>query len=217
MDSTPRKKRLVVAGSAANPVTRAHRDLAELLTHAGHFDLVLWLPSGTRSDKPHLVDSAHRVRMTELVFHNEWIESQPTEFRIDLRDAFRENTPTIYLLEELAKEYPSHEIVFATGVDVLEPRAHLGGKSEVHLWDEGERLLRDWTFAVLPRDGYAHPLKLKEEGKIPPQTIILDPMPPESGRISSTEIRKRIEDGLPVDDLVHPNVEAYIRTHHLYT
>ncbi len=210
------KKYIAVAGSAANPVTRAHRDLGELLTHSGHFDRVLWLPSGLRPDKPNLIDSAHRVRMTELVFDDEWKTKQPTPFQIDLREAFRNSIPTIYLLEELQKEYPDHELVFATGVDVLVPRGHLGGKPEVYTWDEGERLMRDWTFAVLPRDGYADPALLQREGKIPSHFIILDPTPKATSAISSTEIRKRIDEGLSIDHLVHPPVAKYIREHNLY-
>lgn len=211
-----KKKRLVVAGSAANPVSRAHRDFAELLTHSGHFDRVLWVPSGVRHDKPHLIDSTHRVRMTELAFDDAWKAEQPTQFAIDLREAFQKSIPTIYLLEELQGEYPDHDIVFATGVDVLEPREHLGGKCEVHTWEEGERLMKDWTFAVLPRDGYADPAALQQEGKLPEHFIVLPPPPNATSAISSTEIRKRAAEGLPIEDLVHPKVADYIREHKLY-
>lgn len=211
-----KKKRLVVAGSAANPVSRAHRDLAEMLTHSGHFDRVLWVPSGIRHDKPNLIDSTHRVRMTELAFDDEWKARQPTPFAIDLREAFQKSIPTIYLLEEIKVEYPDHEIVFATGVDVLEPREHLGGKCEVHSWDEGERLMQNWTFAVLPRDGYADPAVLQEEGKLPAHFIVLPPTQKDTGYISSTEIRKRAAEGLPIEHLVHPSVADYIKVHKLY-
>jgi len=34
--------------------------------------------------------------------------------------------------------------------------------------------------------------------------------------VSATEIRDRVRRGLPVDDLVPPAVEAYIREHGLY-
>jgi nicotinate-nucleotide adenylyltransferase len=211
-----KRPRLVVAGSAANPVSRAHRDLAELLTHSGHFDLVLWVPSGLRPDKPHLLSATHRVRMTELAFDEEWKKKQPTQFQIDLRDAWRQNTPTIYLLEELQGDYPDHEIVFATGVDVLEPREHLGGKPEVALWDEGERLMKEWTFAVLPRRGYTAPPLLQEKGDIPKHFIMLPPVPEDTSFISSTEIRKRISEGLSVDHMLHPAVLAYIHEQGLY-
>jgi nicotinate-nucleotide adenylyltransferase len=188
----------------------------EVLTHSGHFDQVRFFPSGLRPDKPHLIDSAHRVRMVELAFDDEWKRRQPTPFHIDLREAFRESIPTIYLLEELQKEYPDHEIVFAAGIDVLEPRERLGGRSEVHSWDEGERLMKDWTFAVFPRDGYADPAALKEEGKLPAHFIVLPTPSTVTRSISSTEIRKRRGEGLPIEHLVHPNVAQYITHHNLY-
>ncbi len=212
-----RTKRLVVTGSAVNPISRAHRDCVEVLTHSGHFDQVRFFPSGLRKDKPHLIHSLHRVRMALLAFDEEWKKRQPIPFHVDLREAFRESIPTIYLLEELQKEYPDYEIVFAAGVDVLEPRECLLGKSEVHSWDEGERLMKDWTFAVFPRDGYADPVLLKEEGKLPSHFIVLPPTPEETRLISSTEIRKRAGVGLPIEHLVHPSVADYIREHKLYS
>lgn len=212
-----KRKRIAVAGSAANPVSRAHREIAELLTQSGMFDLVLWLPSGVRLDKPHLIPSEHRARMTELAFNEEWRMKQSTEFRIDLREVYRRSIPTIHLLRELKKEHPGAQIIFATGVDVLTPRKDYGGKCDVlHYWDEGESLMNDWTFAVLPREGYPHPKQLQEEGKIPKHFIIIDrPLSPR-GDISSTEIRERITHGKPLDDLVDAPVLEYILKHKLY-
>jgi nicotinate-nucleotide adenylyltransferase len=217
MNRDSHKKKIVVFGSAVNPVTRAHRALAEVLTHAGEFDLVLFLPSGLRPDKPHLIDPMHRVRMAELAFHDDWRAAQPTEFRIDLREAFRPSIPTAYLLRELHAEHPDADIIFATGVDVLTPKEEYGGKCDVlHYWEEGESMLRERTFAVIPRDGYPDPHTLKEQGHIPPHFIILPSMPLSAGGISSTEIRRRILDGLSVDDLVDEKVAQYIHENGLY-
>jgi nicotinate-nucleotide adenylyltransferase len=211
------RKRIAVAGSAANPVTKGHRQFAEVLTHSGQFDRVLWLPSGSRPDKPHLISAAHRVHMTELAFSDKWRKQQPTEFMIDLREAHRESIPTIYLLREFQAEYPDAEIIFTTGVDVLVPREEYGGACDVlHYWDEGAALLNDWTFAVLPRGGYPHPRVLQEEGKLPKHFIVLDRPHTSSAGISSTEIRTRIACGEPIDELVDPAVAAYIHAHGLY-
>ncbi len=204
-------------GSAVNPVTLAHRALAEVLTHTGEFDLVLFLPSGLRPDKPHLIDPSHRVRMAELTFHDAWRVAQPTEFRIDLREAYLPSIPTAYLLRELHVEYPDADIIFATGVDVLTPKEEYGGKCDVqHYWEEGEQMLREHTFAVIPRNGYPDAHILKESGHIPPHFIILPPMPEYARGISSTEIRRRILSGLSVDDMVDEKVAEYIRENSLY-
>ncbi len=212
-----RKRRIAVVGSAANPPTLGHRRLAESLTKSGEFDLILWVPSGTRRDKPGLPPAKHRARMTELSFPPEWRKEQPTEFVIDLREVDREMVPTIRLLEEIKREHPEAEIVFVTGVDVLAPRPEYGGKCAVlHYWVDGEALMKDWTFAVLPREGYPHPEMLQREGKMPMHFRIID-RPYSSGRgISSTEVRERILRGEKVDDLVLPAVEEYIRERGLY-
>ena len=209
--------RIAVAGSAANPVTKAHREFAEILTGSGEFDLVLWFPSGTRFDKPQLISSEHRGRMTEMVFYDTWRKAQPTEFAIDLREAHRESIPTIELLRELQKENPGTEIIFATGVDVLVPRDEYGGKCDVlHYWDEGESLMNNWTFAVLSREGYLHPRTLQKEGKIPTHFLILDRPPSPVVSISSTEVRERIARGESFEHMVDEAVANYIRAHKLY-
>ena len=52
-----KKKRVGAFGSAVNPPTLAHRAIAEVLTHSDYFDLVLFVPSGSRPDKPHIASS----------------------------------------------------------------------------------------------------------------------------------------------------------------
>jgi nicotinate-nucleotide adenylyltransferase len=212
-----KQERIAVAGSAANPITRGHEEFAEALTRSGLFDLILWFPSGMRADKPDLVPPEHRVRMTELVFDEAWRSAQPTEFRIDTREALRRSIPTIELLREVSKEYPDREIVFATGVDVLAPRPEYGGLSDVkRYWVEGKTLLSDWTFAVFPREGYPDPRRLARDGELPARTLFLERPPSPFGGISSTEVRRRVKAGEPYDDLVHPAVLSYIRSTGLY-
>lgn len=210
------KKRIVVAGSAANPPTLAHREFVATLASLGMFDRIIWVPTGERKDKPDLAGSAHRAKMTALTFPDEWIRSLPTKVVIDLRDIHRENTPTIRLLEEVAEEHNAAEVIFATGVDVLTPRKELGGKCEAEFWVEGERLLREHTFVVLPRDGYPDPVLLKREKKMP--THFMTPLP-EGTRtqfVSSTEVRRRVKEGRSIDGLVEPSVAAYISANGLY-
>jgi nicotinate (nicotinamide) nucleotide adenylyltransferase len=212
-----KKKRIAVAGSAANPVTKAHRAFAETLTHSGLFDLVLWLPSGMRPDKPHLISPEHRVRMTELAFHEAWRKNQPTEFKVDLREVYRHAIPTIKLLRELKNEYLDGEIFFATGVDVLAPKKEYGGKCDVlYYWEEGESLFNDWKLVVMPREGYLHPKTLQQEGKIPEHFIVIDQVPSPISKISSTEIRRRILGGEPFHDFVDTPVAEYIKQEGLY-
>ena len=211
------RTQIAVFGSAVNPPTLAHRALAEVLTESGHFDLVLFLPSGLRPDKPHLIDSAHRVRMTELTFHDDWRRVQPTEFRVDLREAFTPSLPTAYLLRDLKKEHPDADIIFTTGVDVLTPKEEYGGKNDVaHYWEEGEEMMQNYTFAVIPREGYPDPHHLKRDGHIPEHFIVLPPVSEHLSALSSTEVRRRIQNALPVDDHIEQSVADYIHIHQLY-
>ena len=212
-----RKRKIAVFGSAANPPTLAHRAFAEVLTSCGKYDLVIFLPSGVRRDKPHLTLASHRVRMSELTFHDEWKSNQPTEFRLDLREAHGDSIPTADLLRELDLEYEGEEIIFATGVDVLTPKSEYGGKCDVaHYWEEGEDMMRERTFAVLPRAGYPDPAHLIVEGALPAHFHVLPGVEEESSGISSTEIRARVASGQPVSGYVDESVVAYMFEHGLY-
>lgn len=202
--------RIVVVGGAANPVTVAHKEFVELLTHSGLFDLVVFIPSGARKDKVHLASSQHRAEMAKLTFSDEWQAAQPVSFRLDLCDVYGENTPTYILLQDLAKEYPNSEVTFATGVDVFTPLAKYGGLCEMEaVWYEGKKLFDECTFVIVPRRTYPPPESLR----LPKKHIILEG---EFTNTSSTMVRWLIGQGLPFEEYVTAEVAAYLEEHHLY-
>ena len=203
--------RIVFSGSAANPPTCAHLEIGEIMTQCGLFDRAIWLPSGERADKPHIAAAEHRLHMTELLFSPEWRASRPIPFEIDTRDIGRQNTPTILLWRELRERFPDAELTFAVGADVLMPSERFGGKCEIaHHWIEGETLLREANFLVIPRRGYPDPDTLT----LPIRYISAKKFP--ASAASSTDVRERITRGLPFEHLVTPEVAAYIKENNLY-
>jgi len=211
---TKKIKRIGVGGSAANPPHLGHLKLVEALCGSGKFDEIIWIPSGIRPDKNGFVGAEHRMNMVDLLLQkeNKIIYGGPATFRIDTKDIYGENTPTIQWMEALRDEFPDAEVVWYTGADSVAPQERFRGKNEIEAyWHEGERLLRDFPFLIVPRPGYPDPstLSLSSNCEIFPGGI--------KENISSTEIRQLIgeHDERFVKKVTEP-VAEYIKKYHLY-
>ncbi|MDO8425212.1 MAG: nicotinate-nicotinamide nucleotide adenylyltransferase [bacterium] len=219
-----RKRRIVFAGSAADPPHIGHRQFIEaLLTHDDDddmpfFDLVLWYPSGSRPDKDIATPADHRVAMTQIAF------GDPLEYpmsgkrlRIRYADAYGTSTPTVHLLKQLEGEFPDAEIWFATGSDALQPQERYDGMCEIEaVWFQGRKLLEAARIAVIIRKEYVD----WQDSRTRPNyhDIVgsyVDPLP----NIASSAIRQAIADGATLHDMaavLHPRVLGYIALHRLY-
>jgi nicotinate-nucleotide adenylyltransferase len=207
------KIRIGVGGSSANPPHLGHKVLIEKLLLSGVFDRVIWIPSGERIDKESFVDPDHRVFMTNLTFPKEWFIEGRTVFTIKYQDVYEPYSPeqsTIRWLIKIRQDYPEDEIIWFTGADSVMPQEKFGGKCEIEaVWFQGDTLMKNWPFLIIPRKGYIHPAKLS----LPKKFKVLDIAVPE---ISSTTIRQKINQGNAFEHLVVPEVARYIKRFGLY-
>ena len=203
--------RIIVGGSAANPPHVGHKVLIERLLICGLFDKVIWMPSGIRKGKEELIDPNHRVAMTMLTFPSEFLYLHRTTFLINFQDVYGKNTPTINWLRRFSKENPSDLIYWYTGADSVVPQEKFGGRCEIEAeWAEGDSLMKDWDFYILPRQNYLYPLGLV----LPPKFKVLEME--QLPDVSSTDIRERIASGQPFETLVTGAVASYIKRFNLY-
>lgn len=199
-----------IGGSAANPPHIGHRMLLEHLIQSGIFQKIIWLPSGTRKDKDSIA-SEHRINMTKLAFADLEKTNSKTKLEILFDDTYEKNHPTIWWLKKIQQENPNDEIIWYTGSDVVAPEEKYGGKCEIEAkWEQGEELMKNWKFWIIPRGGFPHPSTLK----LPSQFEILDIDNPFC--VSSSDIRKRIKEGQPFEHMVVAEVAEYIKKHKLY-
>lgn len=202
---------IAVGGSAANPVTNAHKQLLEGICDSGDLDLVVWIPSGVRDDKPNMASSTDRYNMTELAFPDAWRRERNCELLVSQFDVLsNKNTPTINWIRIYQDMYPGAVIKWYTGVDSVIPRKKYGGRSQIQgFWDEGDELWDEHQFIVIPREGYIHPSELD----LPEQFEILDL---DIHEISSTNVRLRIIENEPFEELIPHEVAEYIKEKKLY-
>ncbi len=199
--------RIGIAGSAANPPHLEHRRLIKMLIDLNLFDMLFWIPSGVRSDKPGFVSPHHRVAMTELTIPQSWLYKTKTEFRILYDEVYGDNTPTISLLKAFQEQYPVADISWITGSDSV---CNLPNRQTFLIkdWIGGNELMERWNFVIIHRAGY--PI---DEATLPKNCVVL---PQRLHSIASSDIRQKIAAGLPFEQYVTASVAAYIKRYELY-
>jgi len=195
-------KKIALFGGSFNPPGDHHLAIARLLV--AHFDSVIIVPCGPRSDKESTqqVTPFHRGEMAKLAFAPLIKELAP-KLELDLFDLHNSLFTRTYLLEQ---RYASRgEVWHVVGADLICGGAQ--GKSQIQTeWMRGEELWRESRFAVITRPGV-----LVSKADFPPQHVIL----PLEVSGSSSEIRENIIKNQGAVDL-SSEVKKYILNHGLY-
>ena len=185
-----------IFGGSFNPVHNGHIELARrLLTLAG-LDEVWFVVSPQNPFKRNekLLDDALRLEMVRLALADEpRMAASDCEFRLP-RPSYMWHT-----LQSLAKDYPEREFVLLIGAD---------NWARFDQWYAAREIIANHRIVVYPREGT--PLN---PASFPPNVTLAD-----IGLVpgSSTEVRRRIACGQPIDGLVPPVVAEFIRKHELY-
>lgn len=211
MDLT-RYKKIIVFGGSFDPPHWGHVKLPMMAMKAVGADAVAYVPSGWQPLKPpeDQTSAHHRLAMLRIALRDVPQAVVLTDELDHLRQT--ENAGPTYSVDTLQRLWeklgPATQMYFLIGGDCL---------GQWHLWRKTERIIE-----------LAEPLVMVR----PPETpeSLLESLPPEIDRhywkdrlldlpnmdISSTEIRRRLAQGIAITDLVPPGVEQYIHQHGLY-
>ncbi|WP_031466753.1 nicotinate-nucleotide adenylyltransferase [Sciscionella sediminilitoris] len=190
-------RRIGVMGGTFDPVHHGH--LMAGSEAAARFGLqeVVFVPTGQPYQKADRVVTAAEDRYLMTVIAT---ASNP-RFSVSRVDIDREGpTYTIDTLRDLAELYPGAELYFITGADALE---------QILSWHKVEELFERAHFVGVTRPGYD-----LTDGHLPGGSVSLLEVP--AMAISSTDLRARVADGLPVWYLVPDGVVQYISKRRLY-
>lgn len=180
-----------IFGGVFNPPHLGHLMIAQQVLDFTDIDEVWFLPNyGQHPPKPHVAPVADRLAMTKcLDIPGTKVSTIEIDRKLDGN--------TINLLPHLP---PNHTYTFIMGADWL---------PGFTTWGNWEELLTRIPFLVFPRGGYAN-APLYQNMKLLEAPILM------TTNISSTKIRERVREGLPIDAFVPPSVSAYIKKHGLY-
>ena len=192
------RTRLGVMGGTFDPIHHGHLVAASEVAALLDLDEVVFVPTGQpwqKSSKRQVSDAEHRYLMTVIA-----TASNP-RFTVSRVDIDRKGpTYTIDTLNDLRKLRPESDIFFITGADAM---------NQLMTWKDSEKLWDLAYFVGVTRPG--HELTIPKVG---PEHFSLLEVP--AMAISSTDIRQRSANNMPVWYLVPDGVVQYINKYDLY-
>lgn len=196
--------RIGVMGGTFDPIHVGHLVAAEEVWAQLELEYVIFVPAGLPPHKlaNNISHTEHRLAMVKLA-----IASNPhfTLSRVDI-DRFGPcyTVETIEILRD--KWGPEAEIYFIMGSDSL---------ADILTWHKPKRLIRLCRLAVVMRPGYEVDMEALDS-YLPGIAMRVQFIEAPALDISSTDIQRRVREGLPIRYQVPEAVEKYIYEHRLY-
>jgi nicotinate-nucleotide adenylyltransferase len=205
--------RLGIFGGSFDPVHNGHLALARACQQQAALDEVWFTPAAIqplKHDGPHATD-AQRAEMLNLAIEGEGNEPgrpRPRQsWRVCTLEIDRGGfSYTVDTLRQIHVELPDARLFFLMGADAVR---------DAPRWKEPREIF-----------GLATPLVVRRAGEPEPDLAALAPLCTQETQpqrvempavdISSSEIRRRIAENEPIDELVPASVAEYIARHSLY-
>lgn len=196
-------QRIGLMGGSFNPIHCGHIHLARAALDSGLVDRVLFLPTGNPPHKhEELADKLCRLEMTQLAVAGE------AGMEVCREEVDREGVIyTVDTLMRLREKMPDCRFFYLIGADTLRV---LG------TWRRVDEVIALCAFLVVMRPGEDKAQAQQQAAYWRERGAQISFLPADLMDISSTQIRERVAAGLPLEGLVPPAVERYIRTNGLY-
>lgn len=197
-------RRLALLGGSFDPIHNGHLTLARAFGHAVKADRVLLMPAKQPPHKPgvRLAGESDRLAMCRLAVEGDaLLEVSDLEMRLPAPSY------TVNTLRALHEMRAGMELFLLCGGDML---------LNLSQWREFEQILSLCTVCAVPRgeDDLSRIEARAQEYRALGGRVLILPMEPVD--ISSTEIRRRLECGESIEELVPSCVAEYIRRQGLY-
>ncbi len=194
-----------ILGGTFDPVHLGHLIIAEEAAEQLALDRVMFVPAGNPRFKEasYVSPACTRLKMLRLA-----LEGDPL-FCIDTLELERDGpTYTVDTLEELTSRLSSGvELYFIIGLDAL---------TELDRWKSPDRILQLCRLAAMRRPGYTRLETQALDDSVPGLRDRVCSIENIQVDISSSDIRRRVREGLSIRYLVPEAVERYIRNEGIY-
>lgn len=195
-------EKIGIIGGTFDPIHNGHLVIASCAADAYGLDQVIFIPSAIPPHKmgKKITPVEQRYEMTLLATLDNHL------FSVSKVEMERSGSSyTIDTIKHFREELPDSEIYFITGADTI---------VEIDSWKNPEDLMQMVYFIAAVRPGYTFEGLAKDFYQRNRERIFLLETPKMD--ISSTEIRRRVQEGKTIQYLVHPSVQRYIDKFHLY-
>ena len=178
-----------------NPPHKGHIELAKKVLDEFNFEKIIFVPSNVPPHKSEFIEGFHRFNMLKLI-EEEKIKVSDIELKMDIPSY------TYKTVEKLLGD--NKKLNFIIGFDAFK---------NIETWKNPEYLKEKLHFIVLKRRGDKKEEieKLKLKGY---DFIIADNI--DMVDVSSTEIRKKIQNNENINNLIDGKVKRYIEENGLY-
>lgn len=188
--------RIGIYGGSFDPVHRGHLLVAQAAREELSLDRLCFVPAARSPFKPdqELAPAAMRLRLLRLA-----LAGRP-ECEVDDLEIRRGGVSySIDTVRTFKERHPKAELFYLIGTDHA---------SALNKWKESGELARLAEFVIIPRPGVT-------EVAAPPEFVIQRLRGFPLG-VSASQIRERVRNGLPVDQLTPAAVAEAIRNNQLY-
>lgn len=196
-----------ICGGTFDPFHRGHLDPVLAARGTMQWDRVIYIPASVQPFKQESITASpyHRFAMlTAAILDYDFLDASAMELE---RGRISYSVDT---LEELRIAHPDDTLDWIIGDDNL---------AQLMEWKSIDRIFELANFAVLTRGNHDIPPFLASRVRDPEArsshgaiSFAHNPTVP----VSSTEIRRRVQEGQPIDELVPPPVSRYIHHYGLY-
>ena len=199
-------KRILLYGGSFDPIHNGHIHIAREVYDRLDVDKVLFLPAGI---PPHKMDREMTPPMQRYEMVKLALEFEPVFDVSDYEVTLDSPSFTLHTLRYFRSQFRSCHIFWLIGGDSF---------SQLAKWLKPEQIVDICTVITVKRPGYeldTEPLKAKLSSEQIDKLLahVIDiPLTDES----STEVRRRIAAGEPIDNMVPKSVAEYIEQKQLY-
>lgn len=179
-----------------NPVHNGHLVIANYMLDHEELDQIWFIvsPQNPLKESERLANEQQRLEMMKLA-----VASEPRFIVSDVEFSMAKPSYTFRTLEALTQTYPEINFFLIIGSDNLE---------EFHLWKNHEQILNKYQILVYPRrEDFNNPYADNPNVKITRAPLI---------EVSSTQVRRLINDGSDVSNLIPARVQENIKANRLY-
>ncbi len=200
-------RKIAIYGGTFNPPHKAHLKIAKQVISANLADIIIFLPA---ANPPHKLNDTilafqHRTEMLKLMV------ADFAKFIISNIENQRKNLPsyTYVTMNELSKQYPNDKLMLLIGEDSLK---------DLHLWMNANKLVEKWDFIIYPRkeSKLSEKILINIWGKDNTNKLLKSLTSFPEHNMSSTFIRKQVQNQDNLKEFLDTQVINYIKTHNLY-
>lgn len=189
-----KKEKIGFFGGCFNPPTNIHISLAKNLIESGIVDKVIFVPVGNYYKKQNLVPAIHRYNMLTIACKG--------QKALGVEDIACMHTNTLYAVDTFKLIYDKYDkianIFFIMGSDNFK---------KMPSWKEYNQIIKNYKFIVIQR--------FKTDKNIKLDNLVYY-MPEKMQSISSTQIRKMIQEHQNVDKWLGKETIKYIVENGIY-